>query len=72
MLIESLDTNLSSRLLGGFHTYFASSPLFVEATLSRRLTRASVTMATTHLQRSSCPLLALFNLRVNRFLDRTM
>jgi hypothetical protein len=64
--------NTDSYLSGGFHTQFAGSPLFVEATLSCRLTHAGVTTTTTHLQRSSCPLLALFNLKMNRFPDCAM
>ena len=60
------------RSSGGFDTHFAGSPLFAVATLSCRPTLAGVTTTTTLQQRSSCPLLALFNPanKMNRFPDR--
>src|SRR6266487_4317286 len=63
-------SNTGKHSSGGFHTHFASSPLFARATLPCRPTHASATTATTCPQCSSYPLLALFNL-VNRFLNCT-
>jgi hypothetical protein len=64
-------SNTDCRTSGGFHTQFAGSPLFAEATVSCRPTRAGATTTMPLLQRSSCPLLALLNPseEMNRFPD---
>ena len=58
-LIKGLDSNLSSWLLGGFHTQFAGSPLFTEATLSCCPMCTSATTTTMHHSApAACPLLS--------------
>src|SRR5438045_9378783 len=62
-------SNTDRRLLGGFNTHFAGSPLFTEAMVSCHLACTGVMTTTLRLQHSSCPLLALFNPKMNRFPD---
>src|SRR5438045_2719883 len=64
-------SNTDRCLLGGFNTHFTGSPLFAEATVSCHPACTSVMTTTLRLQRSSCPLLALFNPKTNRFPDCT-
>src|SRR5438045_9207373 len=65
-------SNTGKHSSGGFHTHFASSPLFTGATLHCHLTCTGTMTVTMHPQHSSCPLLALFNPEMNRFPDCTM
>src|SRR5436190_17339006 len=64
-------SNTDRCLSGGFNTHFAGSPLFAEATVSCHPVHASMMTTTLRLQHSSCPLLALFNPKMNRFPDHT-
>ena len=61
-------SNTDKRLSGGFHTQFAGSPLFAEATLSYRPTRAGATTTTTHLNAPA--VLSWLYSMMNRFPDR--
>src|SRR5450432_302543 len=71
MPIKGPSSNLGRRQSDGFDTHVAGSPLFAVAESCRRPTLAGATTTTTALQRSSSLLLALFNLKMNRFLGCT-
>src|SRR5438045_8097244 len=62
-------SNTDRCLSGGFNTHFTGSPLFAEAMVSCCPACASTMTTTLCLQCSSCPLLALFNPKMNRFPD---
>src|SRR5438045_6754352 len=65
-------SNTDRHLLGGFNTCFTGSPLFTEAMVSCHLVCTGMMTTTLCLQCSSCPLLALFNPKTNRFPDHAM